>query len=156
MLELTISWMRNLCIPGIASNLEVENIINEGHFIYTLKSTNNKIVGYLLIGKGRVYISDFERNAVFAENVAFVMDTFIQEAYRGNKLFNLLISAVKTDLQRKGYKKLFCHIRVDNTTSMAAYEKNGFKKIGPVILRKVLGIGGVKLPEVLYNDIHLE
>lgn len=141
----TISWMIDLGISGITNPHEIENMRNEGHMIYTLVS-KDLISGYIKIGKGRVYIPDFDQDIYFPQNTAFVMDTYIHEDYRGKKLFHLLISAVKSDLITKGNKKLYCHIRIDNLTSISAFEKNGFKKTGMVCFKRTLWKRTLDLP----------
>lgn len=144
--EETVSWMVSLNTPGIAEPREIENMRNEDHLVYTLLS-NNSIVGYINIGKGHVYILDFDQTIDFPKKTGFVMDTFIHENYRGKNLFNLLISNVKLDLQKKGYKKLYCHIRTDNAVSVAAYEKNDFSRLGFVEYKRILWKTFFKYPQ---------
>jgi GNAT superfamily N-acetyltransferase len=141
----SINWMIMLNVPGIANQREIENMLYENHLIYTLVA-DDEIAGYLKVGKERVYIHDFNREIVFSPRTAFIMDTFIKENFRGKKLFHLLISAAKFDIQRRGYKKIYCHIRIDNFISSTAYEKHGFIRRGLVIYEKIFGIPLLRLP----------
>lgn len=150
-LDKTISWMIALSIPGIASHSEIENIRNQRHLIYTLLA-NDLIAGYIIVGKGQVYILDFDQNIYFPQQKAFVMDTFIHDDFRGRKLFHFLISSVMMDLRRKGYKKLYCHIRKDNLTSISAYEASGFKKIGIISYKKKLWSRKLVLPRKFLTE----
>lgn len=137
--------MKSLDISGIAEDPEIENIRNEQQLLYTLMS-QDKIIGYVKIGKGRVYILDFDMVIDFPSNTAFVMDTFIQEEFRGKKLFHLLISTTKNDLNKKGYENLYCHIRKDNKISSVAYEKNGFSKVSSLRYMKICGKSFFRFP----------
>lgn len=141
----TISWMVDLHIPGIADPREIDNMRRENLLTYTLMA-KDLIVGYINVGKNLVYILDFDQDIHFPPKTAFVIDTFIHEHYRGKKLFHLLISTVKKDLQKKGYEKLYCHIRNDNKTSTSAYENNGFSRIGNISYRKIMGKRLFNLP----------
>ncbi len=143
--EKTISWMIDLDVPGIADQREIDNMRNEGHLIYTLISKNT-IIGYIKIGRGRVYILDFDRIMYFPQKDAFVIDTYIHEDYRGKKLFHYLITAVKMDLQKKGFKRLYCHIRSDNGISIAAYKKNSFSNRGLVSYKRIMWKRILQLP----------
>ena len=133
----TISWMAALRIPGLANPREIENMRNEGHWIYTLMS-DSLIAGYVKVGRGKVFIADLDKEIWFPQNSAFVMDSFIHQNFRGKRLFHLLISHVIKDLFEKDYRCLYCHIRIDNIRSINAYEKNGFIRIGTVCYRKIL------------------
>jgi ribosomal protein S18 acetylase RimI-like enzyme len=133
----TLAWMKNLAIPGLANPIEIENILNESHWIYTVVS-DGLIAGYLKIGKGRVFVTDLNRELHFPRDSAFIMDTFIHQNFRRRKLFHFLISEVINDLISKHYSYIYCHIRNDNIASISAFEKCGFKRIGNILYRKIL------------------
>ena len=141
----TIDWLVSLNIPGLANPYEIENIRNKGHLIYTLL-VNNLVAGCIKVGKGKVFISDFKTTFIFPQDSAFIMDSFIHPVFRGKKLFHPLISRVINDLKEAGYRHLYCHIRIDNLPSIAAYGKSGFKKIAGISYKKMLWKQAVDLP----------
>jgi ribosomal protein S18 acetylase RimI-like enzyme len=143
--EETIEWMQSLNIPGLANPLEIENIQNERHLIYTLL-VNNLVGGYIKVGKGKVFVTDFKSMFIFPQDSAFIMDSFIHPMFRGKKLFHPLIARVINDLKEAGYKHLYCHIRIDNLPSIAAYGKSGFRKISEISYKKMLWKQEVDFP----------
>ena len=148
----TISWMKALDIPGLANRLEIENILAKKHLIYTL-IVKDTIAGYLKIGKGAVYIPDFDQFMYVPKEEAFVMDTFIHNDFRGKKLFHFFCSEVKHDLHDKGFSKIHCHIRCDNLVSASAYRKNGFQQKGALLYKRRLWKRYLISPPNFFSDI---
>ena len=104
---------------------------------------------FAALGAGLVFIPDFEGSFRLPEDCAFVMDSYIHRDARGTGLFRYLLRGVTEDLRRKGYRRVFCHIRIDNKRSMSAYEKSGFSRSGRVRYRRVWLWRRFRGPEIL-------
>lgn len=74
-------------------------------------------------------------------------------AFRGRGLLSAVERAILNDAKREGVRAAYTHVRVDNTASLRGVARTGFRPIGILTWRRVLGVswtrfrpGGVPEP----------
>ncbi len=136
----TIKWMRTLQKPSVVHPAELEVARAEGHYLVNVRH-EGKIIGYVKVGFGRVYIQDYGRVVSFRPHEAFIYDTFVLPEYRRKKVASAAIAYCLKLLADKGYLKLYCHIPPWNVASITAYRRAGFQQLRKIRYRRILGIG---------------
>lgn len=135
----TLNWIKQLNESSMLNDTERIVAEDERHYWVNIK-TGPRIIGYLKIGLNRVYINDYARALSFAQDVAYIYDTFVLAGYRGKNVASYVIQEVCSFLQTKGFSRVLCHIPVWNIASSKAYTKVGFKKVEAILSIKVLGL----------------
>ena len=143
----TIKWMRTLQKPSIVDPAELAVAQAEGHYLVNVRHSG-RIIGYVKVGFGRVYIQDFQGVAIFRPNEAFIYDTFVLPEFRRQGIASAAIEFCMRLLQRNGFTRLYCHIPTWNVASIKAYNRSGFQPLRSLRYRRIFGMG--LLPE---NDI---
>lgn len=115
--------------PWIFIKKEIDSARVNKHPFFILKH-KKVIIGYIKIGVGPTYISDFDRTLIIAQGNAFIYDTFILPEYRGMNLAVYALNEVVRYLGEQGYRKVYCYIEKWNIPSIKAYEKAGFYVLG--------------------------
>ncbi|MCG8430133.1 MAG: GNAT family N-acetyltransferase [Candidatus Omnitrophica bacterium] len=123
----TIAWLK-ACSEDFAYNeREMAVALEEKHILSHIR-LDKKIIGYLKVGIGALYLSDYKRAIDLSPGEAMIYDTYIAPAYRGKRLAHRLISATLVYMREKGYREVVCHIPPGNAASLAAYRAAGFRR----------------------------
>jgi RimJ/RimL family protein N-acetyltransferase len=64
-------------------------------------------------------------------------------AHRGRRLFTYVLDAILRDLGAAGARVVYAHVEVTNHASSRAFAAAGFRPVGVVRMRKLLGVGRV-------------
>jgi len=102
------------------------------HHWYPCLFDNDKLVGFIKLGRNCVYIHDFEGIIKLPDRVAFVYDTFVDPEYRHRGLAQAMLLNTMSYLEKHGYNKVFCHIEDWNKASVNAFTSVGFSRVGTV------------------------
>lgn len=118
---------------------ELELIDSEKHIIATVRK-ENEIIGYIKIGKGKVYISDFDSIIPLSDSTALIYDTFILPQHRGRGFASSLLFEVVNNFRGSKINCVWCHIPDNNKASQKVYMKNGFCKVAHVKFVRILSL----------------
>ena len=135
----TIKWMQLLNKPSIVHPTELAVAEKQGHYLVNIRH-EGKIIGYVKVGFGQVYVQDFERVVAFKPGEAFIYDTFVLPEFRCRGVASAAIESCMRLLAREGYQKLYCHIPLWNAASIKAYLRAGFKRVCRIRYRRIMGI----------------
>jgi len=135
----TLQWIENQSIPWANNPREDAVGLEQGHYFPNVKY-QGKIVGYMKIGYGKVYIQDFKKDILPGEGVAFVYDSYVLPNYRGLGIAPFLMTGVMVFLKKNGFKKVMCHIPPWNHASISFFTKCGFKKTKSIAYFKIFGM----------------
>ncbi len=124
--------------PWMFISQEIEAARSAGHFFPCLKDAG-KIVGYIKLGVGKVFILDFGRILNIPPTSAFIYDTFIMPSHRGRGLSTYLIAMTARFAREKGHLSLWCHIPSWNVPSISAFRRVGFEPVADVRFIRLLG-----------------
>lgn len=113
----------------------------EHHHLLAHAALGGRIVAYLLVGIGRVYVHDYRQCLALPPDAAFIYDTFVARELRGRRLAGRLVEASLEALAARGVERVFCHIPDWNRASQKAYQRLGFKPVGRVTYARVAGVG---------------
>jgi RimJ/RimL family protein N-acetyltransferase len=61
-------------------------------------------------------------------------------AFRGQGIYPMVLKTLLRYLKQKGFRRVYGFVHKDNHSSMRGIEKAGFRRVGRIRLRKVLGI----------------
>jgi len=92
----------------------------------------DKLVGFIKLGRNLVHVHDFEGMIQLPDRVAFVYDTFIDPEYRHQGLAQMMLLNTMAYLDNLDYRTIFCHIEDWNEASVNAFSRVGFTRIGTV------------------------
>ncbi|MCP4746137.1 MAG: GNAT family N-acetyltransferase [Desulfobacteraceae bacterium] len=123
----TFNWIKTHNIDWMINQKELQTALKEKHYWLNIKH-KERIIGYLKIGFGSVYINDFRQIIHFSKDTAFIYDTFVMPEFRNKKVAAYFINEACDFLKTKGFKRVLCHIPQWNRSSMKAYGSAGFKK----------------------------
>lgn len=124
--------------PWMFLERELEVALEAEHLFPCLRD-KGKVVGYIKLGIGKVFIVDFERIMHIPPTTAFVYDTFVMPSHRHMGLGTLLVDMTARLARDKGFRNLWCHIPSWNGPSIRAFGKVGFKPVGEVRFLRLLG-----------------
>lgn len=96
----------------------IENQVDDG-YEYFIIIYNNIPVGYISIKK--------ETGALFLSKI------YVLSSYRGKKIGKYAMQFVENKAKTYKLKHIRLTVNINNTNSIKAYEKLGFKNIGPTI-----------------------
>jgi GNAT superfamily N-acetyltransferase len=136
--EETFNWIkRNGRLWGLWEK-EKEVAVQEGHYWINAKHNRN-IVGFMKIGFGKVFISDYRKTIRFPKNVIFTYESYVDPRFRGNRIQPYIRSEVCKFFKRKGFTKNVSYIHDWNTPSIRAATHFGMKKAKTIYYYRILG-----------------
>jgi RimJ/RimL family protein N-acetyltransferase len=86
------------------------------------------------------YQSDPNRILCLGEREAEVKYALTLPRFRGRGLYPRTLKAICGYLAGRGYRRLFICVHKDNTASIRGIERAGFKRVGQIQLRKIMGL----------------
>jgi len=134
----TWDWMKANSDTVDVIEQELDAAVREGHFYPNVRH-EGKIVGFIKVGRGDVYVMDFDMDVHFDKDTAFIYDTYVDPTYRGKAIAPELISDVMRYLIKNGYRRLMCHIPTWNMASRNTYKKCDFEEINRIRHYRVFG-----------------
>jgi len=134
----TLSWIELQNIPW-RNEKEDHLAIDQCHY-WPNVNTDGLIIGYLKLGYGSVYISDYGKTIEFPRNTAYIYDTFVLPEFRNKKVASYLINETCKFLKNKGFRKVICHIPAWNIPSLRIYSEIGFVRKKEIRWIKIFGL----------------
>jgi ribosomal protein S18 acetylase RimI-like enzyme len=134
----TLEWMKANSDAVDVIPKELETAVRENHYYPNVRH-EGEIIGFIKVGRGDVYVMDFDMNVHFQDHTAFIYDTYVNPDYRGKRIAPALITDVMRFLKQNGYDRLMCHIPLWNTASRSTYRKCAFEEIEHIRYFKLLG-----------------
>jgi RimJ/RimL family protein N-acetyltransferase len=128
-----IEWLRDnkSKYPWIYFENEVDAALKNEH-VFLILLHQDRIIGYIKIGIGDIYINDFNQYVKFQPKIAFVYDTFTLPEYRGKSLALFALNQAIEYFNSLKYMRIFCHIETWNVPSIKAFEKAGFRAMDSI------------------------
>jgi ribosomal protein S18 acetylase RimI-like enzyme len=136
--EDTIDWLRQQPIFSDDDERELAVAAAQGHFLPSVRH-DGEIIGFIKVGRGEVYVYDFDARLRFPDRTAFIYDTYTSPDYRGQNVAPFLVNEVVRSLGERGFERLMCHIPTWNTASIRLYTKCGFHEVKRIRFLSVLG-----------------
>lgn len=128
-----VDWLREnkSAYPWIYFEKEIDAALRNDH-LFLIILHQDRIVGYVKLGVGHIFINDFDRMIEFQPGTAFVYDTFTLPEYRGKGLALIALNHASEYLKLNHFTQIFCHIERWNTPSIKTFEKAGFRDIDTI------------------------
>lgn len=135
----TLDWIKknNLFWGHYVKELKVAT--DEGHYWVNAKS-DRKIVGFIKIGFGNVFVSDYDKILQFPRNVVFLYEIHVAREFRGKKIASYFINETCKFCRDQGYTRGLTYIHEWNAPSLQSFSNAGFRKIRTIYYYKILGI----------------
>ncbi len=87
----TADWIKiNNLLWGLYEK-EMKVAISEGHYWVNGKS-DGKIIDFIKIGFGKVFVCDYDNILLFPKTVAFLYEIYIVREFRGNRISSYLLN----------------------------------------------------------------
>jgi len=136
--ERALDFIREKNIPGTNDPLEIESMTERGH-IFAGVMDGDDIIGFIKIGWDNVYVLDYETDIRVNAGDFFVIDIYIDPAMRGRGAGPFLVSASSLEMKRRGFARGVMHVRTDKTPMLRTCARTGYREIGRVDYRRILG-----------------
>jgi ribosomal protein S18 acetylase RimI-like enzyme len=127
---------RNL--PGMNDPVEIESMKRRGH-IFAGVMDGERIIGFIKLGWETVYVLDYGLDICVNPGDFFVIDIFIGSESRGLGAGPFLVSAASLEMKKRGFKRGVMHVRLDKTPMLRTCARTGYREIGRVDYRSILG-----------------
>ena len=135
----TADWIKRNNLLWGHSGKEMRVAISEGHYWVNVKS-GGKIIGFIKIGLGKVFVSDYEQILQFPPNVAFLHEIHVAGEFRGMKIASYLLNETCKFCKQQGYKKVITYVHDWNKASLKSFFNVGFREIKKIYYYKIFGI----------------
>jgi GNAT superfamily N-acetyltransferase len=134
----TLDWIKanNLLWGHYEKELKVA--INGGHYWVNAKS-EEKIVGFMKIGFGKVFISDYDKIFQFPQNTVFLYEMRVVPEFGGKKIASYLLNESCKFFKRQGYTKALGYSHKMNAASHKSLSNAGFRGKKTIYYYKILG-----------------
>ena len=135
----TLNWIKNQKLSWMLDGREEEVAIQERHYWGNAKY-NGKIIGYIKVGFGKVFINDYKKSIKFPQDVAFLYDMYVSPEFRNKKVTSYLLNEASIFSKNIGFKKILGYVPDWNIPSMKGVRKAGLKGVKKIRYIKILGI----------------
>jgi L-amino acid N-acyltransferase YncA len=116
---------------------EMKIRLSKGHYFFVMED-QCKIIGWVWVGVGPVYYDEFNCVLKINEKSGYFYNVYIDPAYRGKKLNQLLQTALADKMKKEGFNILWGLIYYRNTRSIKSFEEFGHVDEGPFRCLKIL------------------
>lgn len=131
-------WIARQDIPGLNDAIEIGSMKERGHYFAGVMNGDD-LIGYIKIGWDRVYILDYGIDLKIPPGDYFIIDIYIDPAGRGLGAGPFLVSAAALEMKRRGFEGSIMHVRTDKDPMLKTCLRTGYREIGRVDYRSVLG-----------------
>jgi GNAT superfamily N-acetyltransferase len=142
-LEELLDWLK----AGDRDYMYVEEEIRcarEFDHVFLSVRFQGRLVGYIKIAFGCVYVLDFKKRMPLPDGMAFFFDMYVLPELRGRGIATSVLRQAMRTAKERGCRAVRCHIPDWNTPSRRAVTTLGFEPIGVGRYRRVLGIGWLR------------
>jgi ribosomal protein S18 acetylase RimI-like enzyme len=113
--------------------------ISEGHYWVNAKF-DGKIIGFIKIGFGKVFVSDYNKILQFPKKVAFLYYVHVAPDFRGKKIAPYLFNKACKFCKEQGYTKALGYVHDWNVASRKSLSNAGLREIKRIYYYKIFGI----------------
>jgi ribosomal protein S18 acetylase RimI-like enzyme len=107
---------------------------------WTCWRLDGEIVAFCKVGRGRVFVVDFERPISLPDNLAFLSDVYVFPHARKKGIGRQLLLATMNSLVQGSVSVLSCHIPPGNTASTRLFVSLGFRPFGQIRFIRIMGL----------------
>jgi len=118
---------------------ELETSASLGHR-WTCWKLKGEMVAFCKVGRGKVFIVDFERSVTLPEGLAFVSDVYVFPEFRRKGLARQLLVGTTNWLGQHSVSVVSCHIPLSNVASTKLFISLGFRTFGQIHFLRILGV----------------
>ena len=112
--------------------------VREGHYWVNAKF-NGSIIGFIKIGFGKVFISDYRKTVKFPKNIIFSCESYVLPEFRGKKVAQYMRNEAFNFFKKKGFTKALSYIHDWNIASIKSVTHTGMKRIKTIYCYRILG-----------------
>lgn len=117
-----------------------KSVADECNHVYSKITHHGLIVGYIKVGMKLVFVHDFGMSITFPQHHAFIYDTFVLPAYRGQKIAGFAVARTQAYLRQRGFNTIWCHIEAWNEPSLKLFGRNGFQERARIQFVRILNL----------------
>jgi len=99
----------------------------------------DKIVGYVWIMNGNMELSQFN-HIPLPWNKSYIYRSFVLEKFRGMRIVNAMGAYISNELRKENKRYKIATISVTNKSSIRAFDRVGYEKIGHILQFRFLGL----------------
>ena len=133
-----IDWIDSRKITGTNDPVEIEKMKERDHLFVGIMN-GDEIIGYIKIGWDLVYVLDFRLDLQMPQGEYFIVDIYIDPKSRGLGAGPFIVSACALEMKRRGFSGSIMHVRTDKTPMLKSAARSGYREIGRVDFRSILG-----------------
>ena len=123
---------------------------------WTCWRLDGETVAFCKVGRGRVFIVDFEKPISLPDNLAFLSDVYVFAHARKRGIGRQLLLATMDSLARDSVSALSCHIPSSNRVSTRLFISLGFRPFGQIDFVRILGLSMFSVrPELMLEKMVL-
>jgi len=145
-------WINRRNIPGTNDPVEISSILNRGQILAGVID-GPQMIGYVKIGWDTVYVLDYRIDLTFPPGVFFILDAYLVPEMRGQGGGPFIVSASSLEMKRRGFKRRISHVRIDNLPMLKSGARAGYKEIGQVDFKMILGHKIIKPHPSTFIDV---
>jgi GNAT superfamily N-acetyltransferase len=133
-----LDFIRRRNLPGMNDPVEIESMKKRGH-IFAGVMNGEQMIGFIKLGWETVYVLDYGLDIRVNPGDFFVIDIFIGPESRGLGAGPFLVSASSLEMKKRGFTRGVMHVRTDKTPMLRTCARTGYREIGRVDYRSILG-----------------
>lgn len=131
-------WINERNIPGTNDPSEISSLLKRGQILAGVFD-GAQIIGYVKIGWEKVYVLDYRIDLTFPPGDFYILDAYLIPEMRGLGGGPFIASASSLEMKQRGFKRRISHVRIDNLPMLKSGAKAGYREIGRVDFRMILG-----------------
>jgi GNAT superfamily N-acetyltransferase len=136
--ERVLEFIHDRNLPGMNDPVEIGWMKKRGH-IFAGVMNGERMIGFTKLGWETVYVLDYGLDIHVNPGDFFVIDIFIGSENRGLGAGPFLVSAASLEMKRRGFVRGVMHVRTDKTPMLRTCARTGYREIGRVDYRSILG-----------------
>ena len=125
-----LDWLRSLQpdFKWVWVEQEIDTALRNGH-IFPLVTVDGVKAGYIKVGLGKAYVTDFNRELSIPSGSAFIYDAFVHPEFRGRGVARWARAETMRWLQQHGTVRIWSHIPSWNRAAIAMVKSCGCRRV---------------------------
>jgi len=147
-----LRWINRRNIPGTNDPIEIASILERGQILAGVYDST-EMIGYVKIGWGTVYVLDYRIDLVLNPDDFFILDAYLIPEMRGKGGGPFIASASSMEMKHRGFRRRISHVRIDNRPMLKSGARAGYREIGRVDFKVILGHKIIKPHPSTFIDV---